>query len=189
MTTRDVLDFQVNGSFNLLAERVEAATDDEWTRRAFPGTSLVGFILWHGVRIMDWTVHTSVRGVPEVAERAHWKGRLEQHAAYGAGIGDEEADRVAQTVDRETLRAYLDEVRASVMEWLRGITDADLDRVPDVKEHQAVNPRYLDPPVWAEVSSLAGLPTWQILARPSMSHIRLHVGQIDTLLQAMRVAS
>ena len=41
MRARDLLELQLNGSFNLLAERLEKTTDVEWTRRAIPGTNLV----------------------------------------------------------------------------------------------------------------------------------------------------
>jgi hypothetical protein len=186
MRARDLLEFQLNGSFNLLAERLEKTTDEEWVRRAIPGTNLVGFIIWHGVRTIDWAVHTAVRGVPEVAAGARWAGRLEQRFAYGSGITLEEADLAARGVGREVVREYLAEVRGAVMGWLRGVDDAELERVPAMKEQQRVDPHYLQPEVWAEVSSMEGIPAWQILARPSMSHIRVHAGEIDTLLQALR---
>jgi len=188
MTARDVLEFQLNGSFNLLAERLEKTTDEEWTRRAIPGTSLVGFIIWHGVRTIDWAVHTAVRGVPEVAAAARWAGRLQQQHAYGSGITLEEADAAARGVGREVVRGYLEDVRGAVIGWLHGVGEAELDRVPAMKEQQRVDPHYLQPEVWAEVSSMEGVPAWQILSRPSMSHIRVHSGEIDALLQALRAA-
>ena len=186
MTARDLLEFQLNGSFNLLAERLEKTTDEEWVRRAIPGTSLVGFIIWHGVRTIDWAVHTAVRGVPEVAAAPRWADRIGQEYAYGSGITLEEADAAARSFGREVVREYLSDVRGAVMGWLGGVGDAELERVPAMKEQQRVHPRYLQPEVWAEVSSMEGIPAWQILSRPSMSHIRVHSGEIDTLLQALR---
>ncbi len=58
-----------------------------------------------------------------------------------------------------------------------------------MEAHQQVKARYLAPEVWAEVSDLAGLPAWQILARPCISHIRVHAGEIDILRQSLRAGS
>ena len=189
MTAKQVLEMQVNGSFNLLGERIRGVTDSEWTARAIPGTSLVGFVLWHGVRTIDMAVQTGIRGVPEMADRPQWAGRLQQQAAYGAGVSQAEADAVAHAVDRATAGDYLGEVRECVMAWLSSIADSDLAAVPEFERHNRARDRYMEPAVWAEVASLAGLPAWQILARPAVSHIRVHMGEVDTLLQALRAAA
>lgn len=57
------------------------------------------------------------------------------------------------------------------------------NQVPDFLGHQEANRRYLDPPVWGEVSSLAGLQSWKIMARPRISHVRVHSGEIDLALR------
>ena len=129
MRARDLLELQLNGSFNLLAERLEKTTDVEWTRRAIPGTNLVGFILWHGVRTIDWAVHTAVRGVPEVAAAARWAGRLQQQHAYGSGITLEEADAAARGVGREVVREYLSDVRGSVIVQNDGSGSIEVNKV------------------------------------------------------------
>jgi hypothetical protein len=188
MRARELLEFQINGSFNVLAERLERVRDSEWSRRAIPGTSLLGFILWHGARTIDWAVHTAVRGVPEVAAGERWAGRLGQRFGYGSGITLEEADEAAGSVDRELVRDYLEDLRGAVMGWLRGLDDGELERVPAMKEQQKVHPRYLEPAVWSEVANMDGIPAWQILARPAMAHIRVHAGEFDALLQGLRVA-
>ena len=45
------------------------------------------------------------------------------------------------------------------------------------------------PAVWAEVDNFVGLPAWHILARPCISHIRVHAGEVETLLHAIRLAA
>ncbi|HEY4845088.1 MAG TPA: DinB family protein [Candidatus Dormibacteraeota bacterium] len=186
MTGKDVLEMQLTGSFNLLRDRLATVSAEEWIAREIPGTSLIGFTFWHAVRIIDWGVHCAIQGVPEVADRPEW-GRLgAAQLAYGAGITPDEADKVARSVSRTDIAGYLEAVREVALPWLRARSEADLDRVPDFEGHQRVKPRYLTPPVWDEVSDLAGLPTWQILARPCVSHIRVHAGEIDILLQAIR---
>jgi DinB family protein len=189
MTGRDVLEMQLAGSFNMLRERMEKFTEPEWTARAIPGTSLPGFTLWHAVRIIDWGVHCAIQGVPEIADRPEWRDLRAAEFAYGAGITSQEADQVAQSVSRSQVRGYLDAVQPAALDWLKQLRDGDLDRVPQFEAHQGVKPRYRTPPVWAEVSDFVGKPTWQILARPCISHIRVHAGEVDTLLQVMRVAN
>ena len=39
--------------------------------------------------------------------------------------------------------------------------------------------------VWGEIESLNGIPAWQLLARPSMSHIRVHYGEVGVQLQVL----
>ena len=186
MTGKDVLQMQLTGSFNILQERLATVSDREWTARDIPSVSLPGFTFWHAARIIDWGIHCAIQGVPEVADRPEWRGLLADQLAYGAGITSDEADGVAQSVRRDDLSGYLDAVKDAGLGWLGSQTDTDLDRVPDLEAHQRVKPRYLTPPVWDEVSGLAGKPAWQILARPCISHIRVHAGEIDVLLQSLR---
>jgi hypothetical protein len=186
MTGKDVLQMQLNGSFNVLRERLVTVSAQEWIAREIPGTSLVGFTFWHAARIIDWGIHCAIQGVPEVADRPEWRHLRAADLAYGAGITADEADGVAHSVSPSHVADYLDAVKEAGIGWLRDRSDADLDRVPDFEAHQRVKPRYQTPPVWNEVSDFVGAPTWQILARPCISHIRVHAGEIDVLLQALR---
>lgn len=186
MTGTDVLRMQLNGSFNLIQARLEGIGDEEWNQRALPGTSKLGFILWHCARIVDWTVHSALTGRPEVADSPRWRERFPRSALYGAGIPDSMADELADSTTRGDVIDYLGEVRAAATEWLGRQTDADLDDTVSLKANQASRPDYLEPAVWAEVEDLDGLPAWQFLARPSISHVRLHAGEFDVLLHALR---
>lgn len=189
MTGKDVLEMQLTGSFNMMRDRLATVSDSEWIDREIPRTSLIGFTFWHAARTIDWGVHCAIQGLPEVADRPEWRRLRAAELAFGAGITSEEADGVAQSVSRTDVAGYLDAVRGAALGWLRDRSDADLDRVPEFEAHQRVNPRYVTPPVWNEVSDFVGVPTWHILARPCISHIRVHAGEIDTLLQAMRATT
>ncbi len=186
MTGKTVLEMQLTGSFNILRDRLATVTDQEWIAREIPGTSLPGFTFWHVARIIDWGVHCAIQGVPEVADRPEWSGLRATDLAYGAGISQAEADSIAHSVDRTDMVGYMAEVRQAALGWFGDLSDQDLDRVPDLEAHQRVKPRYLTPEVWSEVSDLAGLPTWQILSRPCISHIRVHAGEIDIVLKSLR---
>jgi hypothetical protein len=186
MTGKDVLRVQLDGSFNLIQARLEGLSDEEWNRRALAGTSKLGFILWHCARIVDWTVHSALGGQPEVADSPEWRERFPRNALYGAGIPESVADALAGTTTRRQVIDYLGEVRAAATEWLGRQTEADLDARVPLKANQASRPDYLEPDVWTEVADLDGLPAWQFLARPAISHIRVHAGEFDVLLKALR---
>src|SRR5438094_1382186 len=189
MTGRDVLQMQLAGSFNILRERLDMISDAEWTARAIPGTNLPGFTLWHAARTIDWGVHCAIQGVPEIADRPEWRDLRAAEFAYGAGITSREADQVAQSISRGQVRGYLDAMQPAALDWLKAQRDGDLERIPEFEAHQDVKPRYRTPPVWAEVSDFVGKPAWQILARPCISHIRVHAGEMDILRQASRVGN
>jgi hypothetical protein len=186
MTGKDVLQMQLNGSFNLLGGRLESVSDEEWTKRGIPDSSTPGFVIWHAARTIDWGVHCAIQGIPEIADRPEFKALRADELAYGSGITAEEAEQAAETIRRDQVRPYLTALKAAAIGWISEQRDSDLDQVPDFKAHQRARPRYLTQPVWDEVSDLEGLPAWHILARPCISHIRVHLGEIDTLLQAIR---
>jgi hypothetical protein len=187
---KDVLRFQLEGSFTQVRERVEAATDAEWDARAMPGTSKVGFVLWHCARTLDWAVNCALAGSPEVADQPAWSERLgAPEGLFGAGIPDAVADALPRRVSRQAVLEYLEEVRASALAWLEGTPSADLERPVDLEARLAAKPDYRRPGVWAEIESLSGIPAWQLLARPAISHIRNHMGEVDTQLAGLRVAA
>jgi hypothetical protein len=189
MKGTDLLNMQLNGSFNLIEERFDRISDEEWDTRAMPGTSKLGFILWHTTRILDWSLNTVFQGAPEVADQPRWRERFPREACYGAGIPQALADETIASTTRADGREYLREVKAAFMDWFGRQTDQTLEAVPPLKANQEARPGYLDPPVWAEVADLDGLRTWQILARPCVSHIRVHMGEFDVLFNLMRAGA
>src|SRR5438067_831663 len=86
---KPILEFQVNGSFNILKQTIEGMTDEEWTSRPYPSANLVGFTAWHSLRTIDWAINTAIRGVPELAADPEWRDRTPAGAYVGAGAGEE----------------------------------------------------------------------------------------------------
>jgi hypothetical protein len=186
----DILRFQLTGSFTQIRERGASMSDEEWRGRGIAGTSRPGFVLWHCARTLDWALHRAAAGRTEVAERPAWRGRLAmEDGLFGAGISDAIADTIPARVDRGTVLDYLDDVRGSTFSWLDGLTDADLERTTDLMEAAHSSAAYRRPEVWAEIESLSGIPLWQLLARPTIGHIRVHLGEVDALLAALRASA
>jgi hypothetical protein len=185
MTGVDVLRFQLLGSCDQVAAHARDAAD-LWTTRAFAGSSLPGFIAWHCARMIDWGVHTVVREIPEVASGAAWQDRVRYNLGHGAGLSDGEADEVAATVQPDDVAAYAAALRMTIDEWTSVVTDADLDMVPALRTANEHHPRYATTAAWAEIEGLDGLPAWQLLVRPCVLHVRVHMGEIETLGVATR---
>jgi len=186
MDAKGLLEFQLKGSFGLLIELADGASDDEWTARPFPTASMVGFTVWHGARTIDWAVNCVMRRATELADEDEWQDVRVAKAMFGAGASREAADAVATEVPRARVSAYLHALRQNVVAWLAAMPNEDLSQTVDLRARHVAKPEYMTPPVWAEVEDLDGIPGWQFLARPCVSHIRVHYGEVRTELEALR---
>ncbi|MGH7750648.1 MAG: hypothetical protein ACREQ5_38640, partial [Candidatus Dormibacteria bacterium] len=92
----------------------------------------------------------------------------------------------ALSVSPADLAAYAAELRSHASAWIAGASDADLGRTVDVRAACETNPRYITDAAWAAVVNLDGVQTWQFLARPCVSHIRVHIGEVGALLTVLR---
>jgi hypothetical protein len=188
MDAKGLLQFQVNGSFGLLTEVAEGASDAEWSARSVPQANLVGFTVWHCARTIDWAVNCVMRGAPELADLAEWQDVKVATAMFGAGASREIADAVARDVPRARVSAYVGALRQNVVAWLAAVPNDDLSSAVDLKARHVTKPEYTAPAVWEEVDDLDGIPGWQFLARPCVSHIRVHYGEIRSQLEALRAS-
>ena len=186
MDAKGLLQFQINGSFSLLSELAEASSDAEWTARPFAAANLVGFTVWHCARTIDWGVNCVMRGASELADDGEWQDVRVGEAMFGAGASREAADAVAVNVPRTRVSAYLDALRQGVVEWLGEVPNDDLTKAVDLKARHVRKPEYMTPTVWEEIEDLQGIPGWQFLARPCVSHIRVHYGETMAQLGVLR---
>jgi uncharacterized damage-inducible protein DinB len=120
-------------------EAVAGLTADQLNERLDDAANSIAWLVWHLTRVQD-------DHVAEVADREQvWTAHgFEQRfgldlprSATGYGHGD--AEVAAVRVDSpELLLGYYDAVHEQTLEFLKGLTDEDLDRVVD---------RRWDPPV------------------------------------------
>ena len=185
MDPREPLRFLIEGSCNLVREAASELSDAEWDSRAAPGTSKLGFTVWHSARIVDWAVTRAARGVAEVAESETWRGRFPAAALAGFGIPDHVADGIPSAAGRELVLRYVDDVRAAARAFLDGLSEADLETPVRLRANLA-GTDYLRPEVWAEIESLEGVRLWQLLVRPPASHVRVHMGEVQALRPLLR---
>jgi hypothetical protein len=183
---KGLLQFQINGSFNLLTELADGSSDAEWTARSFATANLVGFTVWHCARTIDWGVNCVMRGAPELADDAQWQDVRVADAMFGAGASRDAADAVARDVPRTRVSAYLGALRKNAVAWLAEVPNDDLSKAVDLKARHVAKPEYMTPQVWEELEDLDGIPGWQFLARPCVSHIRVHYGETTAQLGVLR---
>lgn len=183
---KELLRFQLNGSFNVLKEVASGASDDEWTARPFAVANLIGFTVWHAARTIDWAVNCALRDRDEVAQNAGWKDVDVPEAFFGAGATRETADRIAHSVPRRRVIEYLTAVGPEALAWLDATPDDWLNHPVNLKSERARQRGYMTEAVWREINDLDGIPRWQLLARPCISHIRVHYGELTSQLESLR---
>jgi hypothetical protein len=183
---KPLLQFLLNGSFNLLKTTIEDLSDEEWSSRPVPDANRLGFTLWHCARTIDWAVNRVARGGSELVESDEWSDLQPDAAVFGAGVSRDRADAIATGVTRQRAASYVDALRREVVGWFESVGSDELVHPVDLKAANSGRPDYLAPAVWAEIEDLDGIPLWQFLARPSVSHIRVHFGEVTALLEAQR---
>lgn len=161
-------------------------SDAEWTSRPFAGANLTGFTAWHAARTIDWALNCVLRDRAELADGEAWADLRVRDAFFGAGASRETADRVAQTVPRQRVIDYLSAMQPDAMQWLDSTPEAWLEGSSDLKSKRSQDHGYCDEPVWSEINDLHGIPRWQFLARPCISHIRVHFGELTSQLEGLR---
>jgi hypothetical protein len=164
---------------------VTDAEDIDWTTPVLPGTSPLGLTLWHLPRTVDWLVNTTVRGVPEVADDPAFAGLPDPDTfGFGTGLSPQQASAAAAAVRPELLLAYAEVVHRVADEWLAAVSPEELDDpVAGFRDRQQTRPSYCTEAALAEVGHLPDLPLGALLLRPAISHLLMHGGEVDLLIQ------
>lgn len=113
---------------------VEGLTPDELATPVEPGANTVGWLVWHLARIQDDHV-AGVAGREQLWTAKGWHERFGlpfAPRATGFGHSTEDVLRV-RVADPALLTGYYDAVHAATLEWIGGLTEADLDRVVDAR--------------------------------------------------------
>ena len=113
---------------------VEGLTPDELATPVEPGANTVAWLVWHLARIQDDHV-AGVAGREQLWTAQGWYERFGlpfAPRATGFGHSTEDVLRV-RVEDPALLTGYYDAVHAATLEWIGGLTEADLDRVVDAR--------------------------------------------------------
>ncbi|MBY8878760.1 mycothiol transferase [Actinacidiphila acidipaludis] len=123
-------------AFGRVQEDVHGAVDrltaDELAEPVEPGANTVAWLVWHLTRVQDDHV-AEVAGREQVWTADGWHGRLGlpfRPAATGFGHGPQQVAQV-RVDDPALLTGYFDAVHAATLEYVKGLRNADLDRIVD----------------------------------------------------------
>jgi hypothetical protein len=131
----DIADLLVD-AFGRVRESVHGAvsglSEEQLAARLDPGANSIAWLVWHLTRVQDDHV-CAVAGVEQAYAAKGWAKRFDfpfDDAAigYGHSSADVAAVRVA---DPALLLDYYEDVHRQTLEYVRGLTAADLDRVVD----------------------------------------------------------
>ena len=134
MRSRDVLTYAYEQIEETFAGTVEGLEPDDLDRRVQPGANPIGWLVWHLLRVQDDHV-ADVAGTEQVWTADGWAGRFGlplDDAATGYGMSGDEVDAV-RVPSADLLLGYSRAVHARSAEFLRGLSDEDLDRVVDTR--------------------------------------------------------
>jgi uncharacterized damage-inducible protein DinB len=139
MRSRDLLLHAYDQIQETLRRAVEGLTPEQLAARVGPDANPIGWLAWHLLRVQDDHV-AEVAGRGQAWTEEGWADRFglpfdPSATGYGFSADDVAATRVPSA---ELLLDYAGAVRARTAEFLRGLSDDDLDRVVD---------RRWDPPV------------------------------------------
>lgn len=110
---------------------VDGLTLEQTTFRADPHANTIGWLVWHLTRIQDDHVADAARG-EQVWVSDGWYDRFGVPFDTSAtGYGQDSDEVAAVRVAAEQLAGYYDAVHERTVAYLRGLTEADLDRVVD----------------------------------------------------------
>jgi uncharacterized damage-inducible protein DinB len=119
---------------DLVHGAVDGLGPEELATRLDEGANSIAWLVWHLARVEDDHV-ADVAGTEQVWAAEGWAGRFGlpvDDAATGYGMSDDEVDAV-RVPSADLLLGYSRAVHARSAEFLRGLSDDDLDRVVDTR--------------------------------------------------------
>ena len=187
MNTTTFLQKQLSNINSIFQDLVGDLSDREWVSHGVPGQNVLGFTAWHIPRTQDNFVQTWIRGIPELAHADGWK-HWQPFRPFGIGVGAtlDQADKIARSIRQADVLAYADAVHREMLDWLRRLDEAELDRVPDTVGHLSAFPEYQTPAYHEQTDDLLKQSMAGILMRPCIGHIHRHLGEMETLKNILR---
>jgi Protein of unknown function (DUF664) len=110
---------------------VEGLSDDDLCARIDGSSNSIAWLVWHLTRVQDDHV-SEVAGTDQLWTSSGWRVRFGlplEPVDTGYGHSSEQVGLVA--ADAATLLGYFDSVHEATLPFVRGLGDADLDRVVD----------------------------------------------------------
>ncbi|RDI46380.1 mycothiol transferase [Nocardia mexicana] len=130
-TSADVLIDAYERIREVVHEAVDGLDDQALTHRIEPAANSIAWLVWHLTRVQDDHI-ADVAGSDQVWTAQGWYDRFALPIGKRAtGYGDSPSDVARIQAPAELLTGYYDAVHEQTLRYVRGLTDADLDRVVD----------------------------------------------------------
>lgn len=132
MRSRDILLYAYEQILEHLRPVVDGLSADQLAYRPTPDANSIAWLAWHLVRVQDSHI-AEVAGTEQVWTAEGWVDRFGLPfgpAATGYGFTSEQVGHV-RVESGDLLLDHAAAVHARTAEFLRGLTDDDLDRVVD----------------------------------------------------------
>jgi uncharacterized damage-inducible protein DinB len=132
MNTAEVLADAYGRIKEVVHAAVDGLTADELAARLDDEANSIGWLVWHLTRVQDDHV-ADVAGREQIWTAEGWEQRFDLPVPAGAiGYGHSAAEvGQVRVADPALLTGYYDAVHAATLDYLGGLSDADLDRVVD----------------------------------------------------------
>jgi uncharacterized damage-inducible protein DinB len=116
---------------DLVRGATEGLDDDQLAWSPGEGANTIAWLVWHLTRVQDHHI-SEVRDVEQRYLADGWHERFGRGPdAQDHGYGHTAADVASVRASADDLLAYYDAVHGPTIDYLRGLTSADLDRIVD----------------------------------------------------------
>src|SRR3954453_8475399 len=134
MRSRDLLLYAYEQIQGTLRRALDGLDADQLSSRVGPEANPIGWLAWHLLRVQDDPV-ADVAGAEQVWTAEGWAGRFGlpfDDSETGYGFSSAQVDQV-RVGSAQLLLDYGAAVHARTAEFLRGLSEEDLDRVVDTR--------------------------------------------------------
>ena len=130
MTLNRFIEDAFQKEHEFLMDALGGLTPEEQAWRAGPDANSITWILWHMLRVEDMWFQFFIQRKSEIWERDGWNEKFGLPTRdNGFGHTSEEV-AAFPNLDLAELTGYGDAVRAETLDYLRGVTPEEFERVP-----------------------------------------------------------
>ena len=130
MTLNRFIEDAFQKEHEFLMDALSGLTPEEQAWRAGPDANSITWILWHMLRVEDMWFQFFIQRKSEIWERDGWNEKFGLPTRDNGFGHTSEQVAAFPTLDLAELIGYGDAVRAETLDYLRGVTPEEFERVP-----------------------------------------------------------